>query len=69
MAKVIHSRTYYTPTGRKRVVEVQEKSFGGYEVVNYHYPKDGRSLIWGTYYGNFTNKAKAIRKANSLARK
>ena len=69
MAKVIHSRTYYTPTGRKRLVEVQEQSFGGYQVVKYNVPKDRRKLTWGTYVGNYTNKTKAIRKANSLARK
>ena len=69
MAKVIHSRTYYTPTGRKRLVEVREQSFGGYQVVKYNVPKDRRKLTWGTYVGNYTNKTKAIRKANSLARK
>ena len=40
MARLIHSKTYYTPTGRKRIVEVQENSFGGYQVVKYNVPKN-----------------------------
>ena len=69
MQKTIYSKTFYTPTGRKRVVEVREHSFGGYQVIKFNVPKDKRKLTWGTWAGDYTNKSKAIRKANSLARK
>ena len=69
MARLIHSKTYYTPTGRKRIVEVQEHSYGGYQVVKYNVPKNKSKLTWGTWVGNFTDRSKAIKKANSLARR
>ena len=75
MEKVIHSRTFYTPTGRKRVVEVRENSWGNYyRVMKWnHVPNKSKSLIkaYATYNSgyNFSNKAKAIKKANSLAKK
>lgn len=69
MQKIIYSKTFYTPTGRKRSVEVAEHRFGGYEVIKFVYPKSKRGLILGTLTGYFTNKQKAIKKANSLARK
>lgn len=69
MQKTIYSKTFYTPTGRKRVVEVREHSFGGYQVIKFDVPKDKRGLTYGTWTGDYTNKSKAIKKANSLVRK
>ena len=69
MQKIIHSKIFYTPTGRKRSVEVREHRFGGYEVFKFEHPKSKSGLIVGTWTGYFTNKQKAIKKANSLARK
>ena len=69
MKNIVYSKTFYTPTGRKRIVEVREQSFGGYEVIKFSVPKDKRKFTWGTWAGNYTNKSKAIKKANSLCRK
>ena len=71
MEKIIHSKSFTTPTGRKRRVEVRTDNYGWYRVVKWNIPKKKNSLIFASYDSgyNFSNKAKAIRKANSLARK
>ena len=73
MEKIIHTKTFYTPTGRKRVVEVRENSWGNYyRVIKWNYNKGKKPITaWSSYDSgyNISSKAKAIKKANSLARK
>ena len=73
MEEIIHSKTFYTPTGRKRVVEVRQNSWGNhYRVVKWNFSKNKKSLIyaWSSYDSgyNFSSKKAAIKKANLLAR-
>lgn len=70
MEKIIYQKRVYTPSGQERIIQVRENSWGGYRVIKKTNPK--RGLVQTILYDsglNFSSKAKAIKKANSLAKR
>lgn len=67
--KTILTKYYRTPSGQLRRIEVNESWDGAYWVTKDSIPKSKNSTVTRKYISVYTNKKKAFKKANSLAKK
>lgn len=65
---VIFRKNYKTKTGQKRLVEVEDLGWRGYEVCVWSIPKKKNSTRTCRHLSLFDSKSKAIKKARALAK-